>query len=386
MPTAYEILGIQPSATQGDIKKAYMRLALRWHPDKNLDEPILANEKMREINEAYEHLIKDGGSSIGLTLSAFYEQFSVEELLGFFSHAVWIGDVSFFKGLREIATVSARAAEACERFKQRINDRDTPYLLRAVQMGYVGMIAELIALGADVNLEHDMVGACAHAAAIGGNAGVFAELGRLGANFKLLTRVGSNSLYTPAGLAVLENHYHIISTLLKQVDLHEIFRDNYINIIIGNRKFDLYADPSVTCRFVKFLSILAKVENEIKKIAPHAQNNPDWFINLKDQAANLSKQPGSLGKFTVTCEAIIKDALLNSPLTKQSLLRRLLNLLLSIVLTIATLGVVPVASKIYTGRFFTCLEPGLIRELNDLSHATHVGEGKQNEHQQKHGV
>lgn len=47
----YKILEINESATQLEIKSAYKRLALRWHPDKNpgLD----TNEKMKEINEAY---------------------------------------------------------------------------------------------------------------------------------------------------------------------------------------------------------------------------------------------------------------------------------------------------------------------------------------------
>jgi DnaJ homolog subfamily B member 4 len=51
----YDSLGIQPSASQEDIKKAYRKAALRWHPDKNPDNPS-AVEKFKEVSQAYELL------------------------------------------------------------------------------------------------------------------------------------------------------------------------------------------------------------------------------------------------------------------------------------------------------------------------------------------
>ena len=48
----YKILGIERQATQHEVKKAYRRLALRWHPDKNPDDPT-AHDKFIEINEAF---------------------------------------------------------------------------------------------------------------------------------------------------------------------------------------------------------------------------------------------------------------------------------------------------------------------------------------------
>eukprot|EP00401_Gymnodinium_catenatum_P076657 CAMPEP_0117577318 /NCGR_PEP_ID=MMETSP0784-20121206/63353_1 /TAXON_ID=39447 /ORGANISM="" /LENGTH=333 /DNA_ID=CAMNT_0005376801 /DNA_START=24 /DNA_END=1025 /DNA_ORIENTATION=- len=50
----YEILGVSEDASQADIKKAFKRKALEWHPDKNKDPN--AEERFREIAGAYEVL------------------------------------------------------------------------------------------------------------------------------------------------------------------------------------------------------------------------------------------------------------------------------------------------------------------------------------------
>jgi len=51
----YTILGVDKSATEKDIKRAYRQLARKFHPDKNPDDKA-AEEKFKEINEAYEVL------------------------------------------------------------------------------------------------------------------------------------------------------------------------------------------------------------------------------------------------------------------------------------------------------------------------------------------
>ena len=49
----YEVLGVPKDATEEQIRKAYKKLALRWHPDKNPDNRKQAEEKFKEIGEAY---------------------------------------------------------------------------------------------------------------------------------------------------------------------------------------------------------------------------------------------------------------------------------------------------------------------------------------------
>lgn len=68
--SAYTVLELEPGATPSEIKKAYRKLSMLHHPDKNPHDPEGAAERMAAINNAYEKLNeitkrRDGGKKGG---------------------------------------------------------------------------------------------------------------------------------------------------------------------------------------------------------------------------------------------------------------------------------------------------------------------------------
>ena len=73
MNDPYQVLGVDPGASDEEVKKAYRELARKYHPDNYHDNPLadLAQEKMKEINAAYEEINKQRSRNSAASNSAY---------------------------------------------------------------------------------------------------------------------------------------------------------------------------------------------------------------------------------------------------------------------------------------------------------------------------
>ena len=75
MSDYYKILGLEKNASSDEIKKQYKKLAVKWHPDKNINNKEVAEKKFKEISEAYEILMDDNKKN-NININNFFNLFT----------------------------------------------------------------------------------------------------------------------------------------------------------------------------------------------------------------------------------------------------------------------------------------------------------------------
>lgn len=122
----YEVLSISKEANEQDIKKAYRTLALKWHPDKNPDDTKTAEEKFKEIGEAYTVLSnpekrkrydKYGHEGVDDPFAGF------DSAADIFFHFFEDGSEAGFLSPDDMAFLVNTASRAPPKFKKRVGGR-----------------------------------------------------------------------------------------------------------------------------------------------------------------------------------------------------------------------------------------------------------------------
>ncbi|MBQ9703539.1 MAG: DnaJ domain-containing protein [Clostridia bacterium] len=109
MNDPYRVLGVSPTASNEEIKKAYRELAKKYHPDNYADSPIadIAEDKMKEINDAYDEILK---IRAGRGESTNYSSSGYEQNNG--SYSTSTNDPYYYEVRKNINNGKIRDAEA----------------------------------------------------------------------------------------------------------------------------------------------------------------------------------------------------------------------------------------------------------------------------------
>ncbi|KAH7313495.1 X-domain of DnaJ-containing-domain-containing protein [Stachybotrys elegans] len=116
----YDTLGVQPTATELEIKKAYRKLAIVHHPDKNPNDPT-AHEKFQAIGEAYQVLsdtdLRKAYDKYGKDHAKPQEGFAdpaefFTSIFGGEAFVDWIGEISLMKDMTATMDITMQEEEA----------------------------------------------------------------------------------------------------------------------------------------------------------------------------------------------------------------------------------------------------------------------------------
>lgn len=101
MNDPYSILGVDPGASDEEIKKAYRDLARKYHPDNYQNNPLadLAEEKMKEINEAYDSINRSRSGGGGQSQYGGYHQQRYQQQQ--YTHQQYTGGDALYAQVRQ---------------------------------------------------------------------------------------------------------------------------------------------------------------------------------------------------------------------------------------------------------------------------------------------
>ncbi|EPY51554.1 DNAJ domain-containing protein Caj1/Djp1 type [Schizosaccharomyces cryophilus OY26] len=141
----YEILGVSPDASSLEIKKAYRKLAVKYHPDKNPEDPQGASERFQKISESYQVLgdeqlrsrYDQHGKEKAVPEQGFTDAYDFfANLFGGAPFREWVGELSFVREMfREEEAMQEEmnqmnkqqllldSGEATPTIKQQFNER-----------------------------------------------------------------------------------------------------------------------------------------------------------------------------------------------------------------------------------------------------------------------